>query len=523
MRPKPAILIILDGWGVAPPSETNAISQAKTPVMDKLITAYPSMTLHASGEKVGLVKGEPGNSGTGHLNIGAGRIVYQTLPRIDAAIKDKSFFKNPIFLGACDFVKKNKSKLHLMGLVSPGGIHSHQEHLYALLKLAKEQNIKDVFIHAFLDGEDTIYNSGRDYIAKLQEKTKELKIGKIATLCGRFYAMDRDNRWERTEKAYLAITKGKGSSAKTAAKAIDDSYKKSIFDEEFVPTAIESKGNPVARVEDNDAVIFFNFGEDRARQLARVFVQDDISGFKRGKKLNIYFAGMTEYESGLNMGIAFPQDVIEECLAKAISDGGLSQFHIAETEKYSHVTYFLNGKKEEPFAGEERAIVPSPNVSSYEKKPEMSARAITERVLKEIKAEKYDFIVLNFANADLVGHTGDIRATIRAVETLDKQIGAIAEQASLFGGIVFVAASQGNAEEMEEPRTGKTNKGHSANPVPFIIVSEKYEGRKMGLPEGVGADLSLVPPVGTLGDVAPTILHVLGIKQPKEMTGKSLI
>ncbi|PIR66283.1 MAG: 2,3-bisphosphoglycerate-independent phosphoglycerate mutase [Parcubacteria group bacterium CG10_big_fil_rev_8_21_14_0_10_36_14] len=524
MRPKPAILVILDGWGVAPPGEGNPIAKAKTPNMDKLITSYPAMTLTASGNEVGLCVGEAGNSETGHLNIGAGRVFYQILPRINKAIEDKSFLKNEAFLGAIEHARKNKGNIHIMGLVSSGGVHSHEDHLYALLDLAKSQKIKKVFVHAFLDGKDTIYNSGKGFIEKLQDKMKKLNLGKIATLSGRFYAMDRDGRFERTEKAYSAIAKGIGKKSTNALKAIEQSYKEGVFDEEFIPTFITDRnGKPLAKVEDGDAVIFFNFRADRSRQLTNAFVLDNFSGFKRIKKQNIFFVAMTEYEKELPLEVAFFGDAITEPLARALSDDGLRQLHIAETEKYAHVTFFLNGQQEEQFQGEDRVVIPSPHVASYDKKPEMSAREITTRVIKEIKAENYDFIVVNFANADMVGHTGNFEATKKGIEILDKCVGDIAEQTLLYGGVVFITADHGNAEEIANLHTGRMDKEHTTNPVPFIIVGEKFEGQSMGLPEGVGADLSLVPPVGFLGDVAPTILHVLGIKQPKKMTGNSLI
>jgi 2,3-bisphosphoglycerate-independent phosphoglycerate mutase len=524
MRPKPAVLMILDGWGVAPPSDGNAITQAKTPVMNRLITAYPSMTLSASGMEVGLNIGEMGNSEVGHLNIGAGRVYYQTLPRINKAVGDGTILGNSALLRACDSVKKNKSSLHIMGLVSLGGVHSHQDHLYAILELAAKQKIKNVFVHCFLDGRDTIYNSGKDFISKLQNKTKELGVGKIATLSGRFYAMDRDNRWDRTEKVYLAMTKGEGVQAKDPVKAIDESYAKNVFDEEFVPTIMCGRtGGAIAKVEDGDAIIFFNFRADRARQITRAFVLDDFQGFKREKKTNVYFAGMVEYEKGLPMEIAFPPDIVTDCLAKVISDSGLRQLHIAETEKYAHVTFFLNGQKEEQFLNEDRVVIPSPHVSSYDQKPEMSAREIAERAIREIKAEKYDFIVINFANSDMVGHTGNMPATVKGVEFVDKRIGEIIEQVLLFGGVAFITADHGNAEEMVNLQTGEMDKEHSTNTVPLVIVGERFEGQNMGLPEGVGADLSLVPPVGILGDVAPTILKIMELKQPEEMTGHALI
>ncbi|MFA5133906.1 MAG: 2,3-bisphosphoglycerate-independent phosphoglycerate mutase [Patescibacteria group bacterium] len=524
MRPKPAVLMILDGWGIAPPGEANAISQAKTPVINRLIATYPAMTIAASGTEVGLRAGEMGNSEVGHLNIGAGRVYYQTLPRINKAISDGSFFSNQALSSACQTAKKNKSKLHFIGLVSPGGVHSHQEHLYALLELAKEQKVKDVFVHAFMDGRDTIYNAGKDFIGKLQDKMKELKVGKIASMSGRFYAMDRDNHWDRVEKAYLAMAQAVGPATKDPIKALEASYAANVFDEEFVPMVVQGRfGKPIATIEDGDVVVFFNFRADRARQMTKVFVADDFNGFKIDKRPKVYFVAMTDYEKDLQVPIAFPPDLISECLAKVISDHGLRQLHIAETEKYAHITFFLNGQKEDQFAGEDRAIIPSPHVPSYDQKPEMSARELADRVIKEIKEEKYDFIAINFANADMVGHTGDVKATIRGVEVLDKCVGDIIEQVLLFGGVAFITADHGNGEELANLQTGEKDKEHSTNPVPFIIVGEKFEGQNMGLPEGVGSDLSLVPPVGILGDIAPTILKVMELPHPPEMTGHALI
>ncbi len=524
MRPKPVVLLILDGWGIAPPSESNAVSQAKTPVMNKLIAAYPAMTLAASSSEVGLYSGEMGNSEVGHLNIGAGRVYYQTGPRINKSISDRTFFGNPAFINACNFVKKNKSKLHIMGLVSPGGVHSHQEHLYHLLELAKEQKVKDVYIHAFLDGRDTIYNAGKDFIKKLQEKMKETGIGKIATMSGRFYAMDRDNHWDRIEKVYSAMAKAEGPAFKDPIKALEASYAGNVFDEEFVPAVILGRmGKPVATVSDNDAILFFNFRSDRAREITKAFVLDDFTGFPRDKKLNVFFVPMAEYETGLPVEVAFSPDIIHECLAKVISDNGLRQLHLAETEKYAHVTFFLNGQREDAFPGEERAIVPSPHVPSYAEKPEMSARELTYKITSAIKEGKYDFIIVNFANPDMVAHTGNLQATIAANEFVDKCVGDIAEQILLFGGALLITADHGNAEEMANLQTGEKDKEHSNNPVPLVIVGEKFEGQSMGLPEGVGADLSLVPPVGLLSDIAPTILKIMELTQPEEMTGHPLI
>ncbi|MFA5413091.1 MAG: 2,3-bisphosphoglycerate-independent phosphoglycerate mutase [Patescibacteria group bacterium] len=523
-RPKPVVLAILDGWGVAPKGKGNAISGAKTPNVDKLIATYPAMTLRASGDEVGLSWGEMGTSEVGHLNLGTGRIFYQTLPRINKAIGDGSFFSNKALRDAAAHVKKNKSSLHLMGLVSTGRVHTTSEHLYALLKFAKEQKIKNVYIHCFLDGRDTIYNSGSDFIKKLQEKIKEYGVGRIATVSGRFYAMDRDNRWDRTEKAYLAIAEGKSEEYfSDPIKAIEASYAKKIYDEEFVPVVITERKKPVATISEDDAVIFFNYRADRAREMTKSFVIKDFDKFKREKFFpKLFFATMTEYEEGLPVEVIFPPEKVKICLAKIISDAGLKQLHIAETEKYAHVTFFFNGMREEEFSGEDRIIVPSPHVASYDQKPEMSAKIITEKLIKEIMARKYDFIVVNFANADMVGHTGKYKETVEAVETVDKCVGQIADIIIPMGGVLALTADHGNAEEVFNLQTGDIDKEHSTNAVPFILAGRELKDQIAAIPP-VEADLSLMPSVGVLADVAPTILKIMDIKQPDEMTGAALI
>ncbi len=520
MRPRPVVLAILDGWGIAPKSQGNAIANAATPNFDRMVTTYPAMTLRASGDEVGLSWGEMGTSEVGHLNLGTGRIFYQTLPRINKAIDDGSFFKNQTLLEAADYVKKNKSSLHLMGLVSNGRVHTTIEHLYALLKFAKEQKLKKVFIHVFLDGRDTIYNSGEGFVKKLQAKIKEYGVGKIATLSGRFYAMDRDNRWDRTEKAYRAIAEGKSEEYfSDPLEAIRASYEKEVFDEEFVPVVIVERRKPVAVLEENDAIIFFNYRADRAREMTKAFVLENFDKFQRDNFFpNLFFATMTEYERGLPVKVVFSPEEIKICLAKVLSDAGLKQLHIAETEKYAHVTFFFNGMREEEYPGEDRIIVPSPRVASYDKKPEMSARIISERVVKEIMAQKYDFIVVNFANADMVGHTGNYEATREAVEVVDKCLGEIADVTLPMGGVMVITADHGNAEETVNLETGKMDKEHSTNSVPLILAGKEFEGQ--GAPD---ADLSLTNPVGVLADVAPTILKIMAIRQPDEMTGTALI
>jgi 2,3-bisphosphoglycerate-independent phosphoglycerate mutase len=523
-RPKPLVLAILDGWGVAPKTEGNAIARAKTPHFEKFTREYPSMTLYASGNEVGLSFGEMGNSEVGHLNIGAGRVYYQTLPRINKSIADQSFYTNKAFLEAAEQVKKNKSNLHLIGLVSPGNVHASQDHLHALLQFAKKQKIKKVFVHAILDGRDTTYDVGIDFIKKLQKEMDDLGVGQIATLSGRYYGMDRDNRWDRIEKAYNAFVLGRADVyAKDPIKAIKESYAKEIFDEEFVPTVIGEEGKPVATITGDDAVLFFNFRPDRARQLTQAFVLPAFTKFERNYLKKLCFVTMTEYEKELPVTVAFPPNVVVNCLAETLSEAGLKQYHIAETEKYAHITFFLNGTIEEPFAHEDRKIIPSPKVASYDKEPEMSAAAITKEVVKIIEGGKYDVIMLNFANADMVAHTGNLKASIKAMETVDECLGVIADHVLAHHGVLVVTADHGNGEELINLQTGEKDKEHSTNPVPFIIIGDEYRGKSGPAGDPPDGDMSLLHPVGMLADVAPTILSILEIKQPKEMTGRPLI
>lgn len=521
-RPKPVVLIILDGFGVAPPGKGNAITEADTPVLDNLIKTYPAMTLVSSGQEVGLSWGEMGNSEVGHLNIGAGLVYYQTFPRINKSIEDGSFFDNLLLLTAAQKVKKNGT-LHLVGLVSNGNVHSSNAHLYALLEFAKRQKLPRVAVHAILDGRDTGKDKAPIFIKELQEKMKPIKGAVIASLSGRYYAMDRDNRWERVEKAYRAIARGAPLGGDDALAAIKTSYAAGVYDEEFVPVALGRGGRPTAALEDGDAVIFFNFRPDRMRELAAAFVLPSFSKFERVGRHECEFVTMTEYEKDLPVTVAFRPLVVKNPLAKVISDAGLAQLHIAETEKYGHITFFLNGTVEAPFPKEERAIIPSPRVSTYDQQPEMSAPEITARVVKEIKRDSFDVYMMNFANGDMVGHTGDMKATMRGIETIDRGIGEIVKATLQKDGIVFITADHGNAEEMINLRTGEMDKEHSTNPVPLIVVGKAWEGKTAGVPEGIGGDLSLTPPVGFLADVAPTALKVLGLKAPPEMTGRPLL
>ncbi len=522
LRPRPVVLVILDGWGVAPPSRGNAITQAVTPIFHKLIVSYPTFTLQAAGEAVGLPWGEMGNSEVGHLTMGAGKILYQDLPRITRAIVDQSFFSNPAFLKACALVKERGSQLHLLGMVSPGGVHSSSEHLYALLELAAKQNLTRVFVHAMLDGRDTPYNSGQGYLRELGSTIKKLGVGKVATLMGRFYSMDRDNHWERTQAAYDCIVHGKGKPAASVAEAIKASYEAKIYDEEVVPTVITEGDQPVATVAQGDVVIFFNFRSDRARQLTEALARTEFDKFPRGSPGTCEVVTMTEYEKGLPVQVAFPPEVAEYPLARVLSDAGLKQLHLAETEKYAHVTYFFNGGREAAYPGEDHVLIPSPVVPSYDQKPQMSARGITDRLAQEVRAGNYDIYVVNYANADMVAHTGNLPATVKAIELLDQMLGEVVASVLEAGGMVFITADHGNAEGLINLQTGAIDKEHSASPVPLIIVGQGYE-HKVAAGSTVTEDLSQLTSAGLLSDVAPTILKVLGIRKPADMTGQSLL
>ena len=524
-RPKPVVLIILDGWGIAPPSASNAVSQAKTPTINRLIKSYPAMTLHASGEEVGLSWGEIGNSEVGHMNLGAGKLIYQNLSRINRSISDGSFFTNEKFLGALEHARSNKSSLHLMGLVSSGNVHSSIDHLYALLELCSKNKFKNVFIHAFLDGRDMPYNSGIDFIQKLEQKEAELKIGKIATISGRFYAMDRDNHWDRIKMAYDAMISGEAQEKFTdAAEAVKSSYNKKIYDEEFLPVVIvDEQKKPISTIKNGDSVIFFNFRADRAREITKALVLPGFEKFPSRYLENLHFVAMTEYENDLPVEVAFPPEIITEPLAKVLSDAGVKQLHIAETEKYAHVTFFFNGGRETPYENEDRILIPSPRVTSYDKQPAMSALLITKKIIEAIMNNSYDFIVVNFANSDMVAHTGNLKATIKACEVLDGCLKRLIEIILAKNGLAIITADHGNAEEMINSQSGEIDKEHSTYPVPFIIVGKQWEGKTGGIKEIPNSDLSLVQPSGILADVAPTILKIMSLPAPEEMTGKSLI
>lgn len=515
-------LVILDGWGIAPPTRGNAITLAETPVYDRLVQNYQVYALQASGELVGLPWGEMGNSEVGHLALGTGRIIYQKLPRITRAIANRSFFKNPAFLSAIDHTKKNNSALHLIGLVSDGGVHSSNEHLYALLELASEQKVKKVYIHVILDGRDTPRDVGENFVSQLISHLDRLKTGAIASISGRYYAMDRDNRWERCEKAYLAIAGGQaGEVFENPLQAIRASYEKGIYDEEFAPAVIGRNNKPAAKINDNDAAIFFNFRPDRARQLTKALILPGFAKFSRPRLIkNLFFVSMTEYEKDLPVSaVAFPPEEVKNSLAEVLSLAGYKQLHVAETEKYPHVTFFFNGGQEKAFSGEDRVLIPSPSVASYDQKPRMSAYEIKDRLVSEMKSHQYDFIVANFANADMVAHTGDLKAGVKAIEVIDSCLGEISETVLSMDGILIITADHGNAEEMVASQSGEIIKEHSANPVPCIFVSKEREGKS-----GVqSSTLSALKPSGFLADVAPTILKLYGLEKPADMTGRELL
>ncbi len=523
-RPRPAVLLVLDGFGVAPDAEGNAVTRANTPTIKMLTERYPSMTLRASGDEVGLSWGEMGNSEVGHLAIGAGRVYYQTLPRINKAIVSGEFAGNPAFAKAIEKVKKTGGTLHLMGLMSAGKVHSFDDHAFQLLKMFKKAKVKNVAVHAILDGRDTLYNSGVDFIRTLEEQMKATGVGYLASLSGRYYAMDRDNRWDRIEKAYRAIALGESEHlVEDPLAALEESYARDVFDEEFEPTVITKRGAPVATVKPGDAVIFFNFRPDRSRELTKAFVLPSFDKFSRDYIKDLTFVTMAEYEAGLPVEVAFPPEPVVKPLAQVVSAAGLVQLHIAETEKYAHVTFFMNGTREEPFENEDRVLIPSPSVSSYDKIPEMSTREITESLIKEIKTENYDVIIANFANADMVGHTGNLAATVKAIEVIDECLGKIVEAIIEADGVLCITADHGNAEEVQNLQTHAIDKEHSTNPVPFWIVGKQFEGKTSIAGDVPNGDLSLMPPVGMLADVAPTFLAILGIPKPDEMTGTSLL
>ena len=504
------LLLIMDGFGYSEEKEGNAIHLAKTPNLDQLFKRYPHTLLGCSGLNVGLPQGQMGNSEVGHLNLGAGRIVYQEITRIDKAIQDGSFFKNEILLEALKQAKEKDSSLHLMGLVSDGCVHSSLNHLYALLRLAKENKLHKVWVHAFLDGRDTSPTAGKGYLKQLLEKFNEYGVGKLSTVAGRYYAMDRDKRWDRINQAYQAMVKGEGQRTKDVLSAIEKSYQNEITDEFIKPIVLNYNQNPDGgRVKENDSGIFFNFRADRARQLSRALTQKDFNEFQRPDNLTIPLVSMTLYDVTLDTKVAFPQLKLKNILGQALSENNLPQLRIAETEKYAHVTFFFNGGQEKKFKGEERVLIPSPKVATYDLKPEMSAYEVTNRVIQEIKSKKFEAIILNYANCDMVGHTGILKAAVKAVEAVDQCVGRVVSTTRDAGGVSLVTSDHGNAEQMIYPETKGVFTAHTTNPVPFILVDDNYKGN---LRSG-----------GILADVAPTILEYLKIEKPKEMVGKSLL
>ena len=509
MSKKPVMLMILDGFGIAPKSEGNAVSLAKKPNFDRLLEKYPHSELQASGLFVGLPDGQMGNSEVGHLNIGAGRIVYQELTRITKSIADGDFFTNESLVKAMENAKKTDGALHLMGLLSDGGVHSHIDHLKGLLEFAKKAGVQNVYVHAFMDGRDVPPSSGKEFIEKTEAMMAEVGVGKIATVSGRYYAMDRDNRWERVELAYNAMVLGQGETANSATEAIEKSYHDDKTDEFVLPTVIEKDGNPLAKIKNGDSVIFFNFRPDRAREITRAINDKVFDGFKR-EALDLTFVTMTQYDKTLEgVEVAFKPQTLTNTLGEYVSDKGLNQLRIAETEKYAHVTFFFNGGVEKENENEERALIPSPKVATYDLKPEMSAYEVTEELIKRLDSDKYDMVILNFANPDMVGHTGVVDAAIKAIEAVDECLGKVVDKVLEKDGTVFITADHGNAETMIDFSTGNPFTAHTTQPVPFLWVSNNTDGKTIK--------------DGKLADIAPTMLNVLGLEAPVEMTGENLI
>ncbi|HHV95576.1 MAG TPA: 2,3-bisphosphoglycerate-independent phosphoglycerate mutase [Clostridiaceae bacterium] len=509
MKDRLVTLIILDGFGINPREEGNAIKAAYKPNFDKYISQYPNTIIKCSGMDVGLPRGQMGNSEVGHTNIGAGRIVYQDFTRVTKSIEDGDFFEKKEFLDAIENCKKNNSKLHLYGLLSDGGVHSHNTHLYALLELAKRQGLKDVYVHCFFDGRDVPPDSALGYVKELENKIREIGCGKIASVMGRYYAMDRDNRWDRVKLAYDAMVFGKGLTAKSAEEAVRESYARKEFDEFVKPTVIMDGDKPVATISENDSIIFFNFRPDRAREITRAFTEKNFTGFEREKGyFPVHYVCMTQYDKTFeNVVVAFKPESLHNTFGEYISKLGYTQLRIAETEKYAHVTFFFNGGVETVYEGEDRVLIPSPKVPTYDLKPEMSAYEVTEEVLRRIDSQKYDVIILNFANPDMVGHTGVFEAAKAAIEAIDVCLGKIIPAILKQGGVAIITADHGNAEQMIDYETGGPYTAHTTNVVPLILI-------------GMG-DVKLRE--GRLADISPTLLDIMGVEKPEEMTGSSLI
>ena len=511
MSKKPAVLMILDGFGLNEKGEHNAVAEAKKPNIDKLMAEYPWVKGNASGMAVGLPEGQMGNSEVGHLNMGAGRIVYQELTRITKEIQDGTFFENPALMSAVENCKANDSALHMFGLLSDGGVHSHNTHLYGLLELAKRNNLSKVYVHAFLDGRDTPPASGKDFVADLEAEMAKIGVGEVASVCGRYYAMDRDNNYDRVQLAYNALTKGEGLQAASAVAAVVESYDRGETDEFVKPTVVMKNGAPVATIKDGDSVIFYNFRPDRAREITRSFCDDDFKGFDRGERLNIKYVCFSDYDPTIpNKEVAFHKIAVTNTFGEWLAAKGMKQARIAETEKYAHVTFFFNGGVEEPNEGEDRILVNSPkDVATYDLKPQMSAYEVCDQLVNAIKSGKYDVIIINFANPDMVGHTGVEEAAIKAIEAVDECVGKAVEALKEVDGVMFICADHGNAEQLVDYETGAPFTAHTTNPVPFILVNADPSYK---LREG-----------GCLADIVPTIIELMGMEQPVEMTGKSLL
>ncbi|MCI8624813.1 MAG: 2,3-bisphosphoglycerate-independent phosphoglycerate mutase [Lachnospiraceae bacterium] len=511
MSKKPTVLMILDGYGLNEKTEANAVAIGKTPVMDRLMKEYPFVPGNASGMSVGLPEGQMGNSEVGHMNMGAGRIVYQELTRITKEIQDGDFFENEALLAAIENCKQNGSDLHLFGLLSDGGVHSHNTHMYGLLELAKRNGLDRVYLHAFLDGRDTAPTSGKGFVAEAVEKMKELGVGEVATVMGRYYVMDRDNRWDRVEKAYQALVEGIGETAECPVQAVQASYDQEVNDEFVLPTVILKDGKPVATVKTGDSVIFYNFRPDRAREISRAFCEEEFTGFERkGGRIETTYVCFSEYDVTIpNKLVAFHKVEIHNTFGEFLAANGKKQLRTAETEKYAHVTFFFNGGVEAPNEGEERILVNSPKVPTYDQQPEMSAYEVAKNLVEAIKSDKYDVIVVNFANPDMVGHTGVQEAAIKAIEAVDECVGQAVDALLEVDGQMFICADHGNAEQLVDYETGVPFTAHTTNPVPFILVN--YD-KAYTLREG-----------GCLADIAPTLIEMMGMEQPKEMTGTSLL
>ncbi len=511
MSKKTTVLMILDGYGLNDRKDHNAVAEANTPVMDKLMKEYPFVKGNASGMAVGLPEGQMGNSEVGHLNMGAGRIVYQELTRITKEIQDGTFFENPALVKAMENCKANDSALHIYGLVSDGGVHSHITHLYGVLEMAKKFDLKKVYVHCFLDGRDTPPASGKGYVEQLEEEMKKLGVGKVASVCGRYYAMDRDNNYDRVELAYKALTKGEGLTAESATTGIQASYDRDETDEFVKPTVVVEDGKPVATIQDKDSIVFINFRPDRAREITHAFCDDDFKGFERGKRLDVTYVCFSDYDPTIpNKDVAFHKIAVTNTFGEWLAANDMTQARIAETEKYAHVTFFFNGGVEEPNKGEDRILVNSPkDVATYDLKPEMSAYEVCDKLCAAIKSEKYDVIIINFANPDMVGHTGVEAAAIKAVETVDECVGKAVDALLSVNGTMFICADHGNCEQLVDYETGAPFTAHTTNPVPFILVN--YD------------PAYTLKEDGCLADIVPTLIETMGMTKPAEMTGKSLL